>query len=293
MCIRDRTVATLGKPGDPAKPINISHNVTEMALEPVQIFEYDMITEEDVFTNANPAVFVAESAQSIINNKNYIRGMKLEGLKRRVARRIELMLAQLASEGKITYNDGVRNIEVDFNVSAENYSLTSTTDVYKDLLDIADEIRKKGHAPNLILVSPDVEKALLNNTKVEKYINKQGFNLAVMRMENYPNARAVIELKGLPTFYVYFGEYVDESGNVKSYIPDGKIIVLSTEVFRLGYGAIVNFKVDKNGNPIMTDVIVYEDIVNDGNAKALYVLSKPLPYILNAGAMKILNVTIS
>ncbi|SHE47970.1 Phage major capsid protein E [Marinitoga hydrogenitolerans DSM 16785] len=287
------TIANLGLIGDPAKPINVQNNVTEIAIDPAQIFEYDKLTEDDIFTNSNPAVLALSGSDGVVSNKEYVRAMKIEGLKRRVQRRIEQMFAQIISEGKLSYNDGKRKYEVSFNnVTPQAYTLSSTTKIYNDLIDATDAIRKSGFVPDMIIMSKDVEKALFDNTQVKDLIKKQEWSLARAQMQNEDAlVRRSFEAVNLPQMYVYMGEYND--GTAKKYIPDGTLIVLSSQAFRLSYGAIVQFDVQPNGNPIMTDVLSWEKIINEGTEKALYVMSRPLPYLINSEALKVFNVTIS
>ncbi|APT75285.1 hypothetical protein LN42_01930 [Marinitoga sp. 1137] len=287
------TIASLGKVGDPAKPVKTTNTVTETMIDPAQIFEYDELTEDDIFANANPGVLALNGSEGVVSNKEYIRALKMEGLKRRVNRRIEQMFAQIISEGKISYNDGERKYEITFNnVTPVDYTLSSTTKIYKDLVNAADEIRKNGFAPDMIIMSKDVEAALFDNTQIKDMIKKQELNLARAQMQNEDAlVRRSFEAVNIPPMYVYMGEYND--GTVKKYIPDGTLIMLSSQAFRLAFGAIVQFDVQPNGNPIMTDVLSWEKVTKDGIAKALYVMSRPLPYLINANALKIFNVTIS
>lgn len=285
------TVASLGKVGDPPKAVRASSTVTETTLSPAQIFEYDTITEEDVFTATNPALVSVTGIEDVISNKEYIRGLKLEELKRRVERRKELMFAQILSSGQISYNDGERSYSVSFSVTSEDYTLSSSSKVYTDLLDIADEMRQAGHNPDIILVTPEVEAALLNNTQIEKAVNKQTFALAQVKMETYTNARDVLVLQGLPKIVVYLGSYTDSSGSATNYITGNKIILADSTAFRLAFGAVHNYHISEN--PVMGEVFSWEEIINNGTEKAIFVLTRPLPYLISSDAVRILNVTIS
>ena len=285
------TIASLGKIGDPPNAVKASSTVTETTLSPAQIFEYDTITEEDVFTATNPSLIAIAGIEDVISNKEYIRGLKIEELKRRVERRKELMFAQILSSGQISYNDGVRSYSVNFNISSESYTLSSTTKVYSDLLSYADAMRKNGHNPDTILITPNVEAALLANNQIKDAVNSQTFALAQMQMNTYVNARDVIQLRGLPKIVVYMGSYTDSSGNAQDYISGDKIILADSTAFRLSFGAIQNYNISEN--PVMGEVFSWEEIVNRGTEKAIFVLTRPLPYVVSSDAVKILNVTIS
>ena len=289
------TVASLGKVYDPPKPVKIGVNVSEMLVDPAQIFEYDNITEEDIFArNYNPAVLAIKGKQDVVSSKDYLYAKKTKELKGRVLRRIELMFAQTISEGKITYNDGERAFEADFGVTAADYTLSSSTKVVSDLRDLVKEMKSMGFSPAFVLITPNVERALWDNTQFTKAIDKNSFNVAQMRYDTLkePFVDFIATAKGLPPIYSYSAEYT-EGGSSKSYIEGDKIILVDPKGIGLAYGAIVNTNLDKNMNPIQIDVAVWEEEVNHGTQLAMFVLSRPLTYIINANAVKILNVTIS
>jgi len=287
------SIATLGKKGDPARAVKIADNVTDTLLDPAEIYEYDEITEEDALNNANPAVMLFQGASSVVSNVEYIRALKLKELKDRAVRREEKMLAEILSEGKLSYNDSKREIIVDFQPTIDTYTLGTSTNVYKDLLDKHDVMLKTGNKPDYILITSDVEDALLNNSKIEKYIVKTSYDLGQYTMvRKSVNVRETIRLKGLPPLLVYSGSY-EKGGTAYDYISGSKIIFANSSKFRFGYGAIINFKLEKSGRPIMTDAISWESVINEGSSKALYIMSRPLPYLVDSNALQILNVTIS
>jgi len=293
-------VASLGKIGDPAKPINLGSSVSEVSYTPPEIFEYYVITEDDVFNIVNPKIIAINNTQDVVSNIEYVAAKVTKELKNRTYRRIELMFAQILSEGKITYNDGERAYEINFNIPAESYTLSSTSPVASDLIDIADEMRRNGANPDLIIITPNVEKAFFKNTQLQQWANKNGFGLLRTNIRTFKTARQTFNIDGLNAdMYVYNGGYTDETGNFKYYIPfdesanTGKIIFVDSSYFRLGFGALVNYKVSPDGRPLKGEAVVWEDVTNNGAAKAIFVQSRPLPYPASSNAVKILNVTIS
>ncbi|RKX51696.1 MAG: hypothetical protein DRP30_07515 [Thermotoga sp.] len=287
------TVATLGKIGDPAKPVNVSKNITEMALEPAQIYEYDEITEEDVLTQVfDPSVLVIEGVADVEKSKAYLYTTKMEGLKKRIARRIELMFAQIISQGKITYDDGERKYEVDFNITPETYDLSASTEgVYNDLQDFMDEMRKKGHAPTIMLMTKSVHNTLMKNDDWLEYLDKNKLNLGRAVMTTNTNVRRTFDIVDFPEMYIYFGEYKD-GATTKKYIEGDKIILIDPSVFRLAYGAIVDFTKGEQGKVVQTDVMVWTE-TPERTRKLLKVLSRPLPYVVSPEGVKIINVNLS
>jgi len=286
------SVAALGKIGDPPRAINASTAVTETTLQPAQIFEYDTITEDDVFTIANPEIVAVNSTAETVSNAEYIRAVKLEELKRRVMRRIELMFAEIITTGGINYNDGERAYSVSYGVTPGSLEISSSSTVYSDLLDIADEMRSAGHNPSMIIITKNVETALMGNDQIIEMLNTRTFGLGQANLKQYTNAREILRLEGLPPIVCYMGTYTNSEGSSTKYVNDSDfVIMVDSTAFRLGYGAIQNYHLSET--PKAIDVASWEEVVNHGTEKALFVLSRPLPYIVSADALKIYSVTIS
>ncbi|RLG91051.1 MAG: hypothetical protein DRO36_05010 [Candidatus Hecatellales archaeon] len=284
------TMATLGKLYDPPHPVKISENVSEALVDPAQIYEYDDITEELILAqNYNPQLVAVSGISDVIASKDYIYAKKLATLKARVKNRLEWMFAQLISTGKISYDDGARKYEATFGVSTNNYTLNSSAKIVSDLREMIRTMKKNGHSPAFIVVTPNVEKALWDNTQFNKAVDKTSFNVAEMRYEtNEPFVNFVTKIQGVPPIYVY-----DGSIGGTSLISGDKIILVDPSAIFLAYGAIINANLDKNMNPVQTDVASWEEITNHGSQKSLFVMSRPLPYILNANGITINNVTVS
>ncbi len=284
------TMSSLGKLYDPPKAVKIGVNVSEMLVDPAQIYEHDDITEAMIFAeNYNPQLLALKSAGDVINSKEYLYAKKVKELKARINRRLEWMFAKLVSEGKIDYNDGERRYLAEFGVTPSNYTLSASTKIISDLRDLVMEMKKYGFSPAFILVTLNVEKALWDNTQFGKAIDKNTFALAQMRYgEPGPFVNLVAGITGLPPIYVY-------SANIggEELITGDKIILVDPNAIGLAYGAIVNANLDKNMNPVQTDVAVWEEVTNHGAQKSIFVLSRPLTYILNSNGIKILNVTVS
>jgi hypothetical protein len=286
------TVATLGKIGDPPSSVKAAKTVTETTLAPAQIFEYDSITEEDVFTQANPELISVSGIQDVVSNKDYIRAVKVQELKNRAMRRKELMIAQILSSGQINYNDGVRSYNVNFGITPENMTISETSKTYEDILEACDEIRKAGHNPDTILVTQNVASAILGNKQIQTIVNKSSFNMGQVLLKTYNNARDLLALPALPIITVYLGTYADDSGAQVPYLGSGdKLIVADSKAFRLGYAAIQNYNISEK--PVMGEAFVWENVVNEGTEKAIFLLSRPLPYVVSSDAVKIFNVTVS
>jgi hypothetical protein len=291
------SISTLGKRGDPNTTINTQKNVTEKIIDPAQIWETDMIDEQTIYTNQNPANIMAKSSKDIKTNADYIRALKLRALKERKNRREEKMLADLIATGKIEYKDSKRSYtSLDFGITKDTQTISTSTKLYEYLISLTDDIRKSGHAPTEIVISPGMETAILNNTQIKDMIKKNEANIGTLQMHTAPNVREVIRLKGLPPIYVYFGEYTDENGTTKPYFPteSGKerISVISASAIQVAYGAFVNFKVNQNGYPVMGEAFSWETIPESGMYKELNLYSRPGHYIRNGKAIASVSVTL-
>jgi len=279
------TLASLGKVYDPPTPVNLGVNLSSTLVDPAQIYEYDDITEEMIFSqNYNPIM-----PDNVIASKDYLYAKKVAELKRRVYNRIEWMLAQVISTGAIAYNDGDRAFSVSYGVSPVTYTLASTTKVVSDLRSYVKAMKQNGFSPTHIFVTDNVEKALWDNTQFKAAVDTTTFNVAQMRYDaTEPFVNFVAEVKGLPPIYNY-------GGNIggSDLITGNKIILVDFNALGIAYGAIVNANLDPQMNPIAADAVSWEENTNHGASRSIFVMSRPLPYILNAGAVKILTVTIS
>lgn len=284
------TMSSLGKLYDPPKPVKIGVNVSEMLVDPAQIFEYDDITEEVIFAeNYNPQVLAISSVSDVISSKEYLYAKKLKKLKERIKNRLEWMYAQLVSTGQISYDDGERKYEASFGVTPGSYTLSSSTKIVSDLRDLVADMKKNGFSPAFILVTNNVEKALWDNTQFGKAVEKTSFNVAEMRYQTVePFANFVAQIAGLPPIYSYGGQI-----GGTDLITGDKIILVDPDAVATAYGAIVNANLNQNMDPVQIDVVSWEETTNHGASKSLFVMSRPLPYIINANGVVIKNVTVS
>ena len=284
------SMATLGKVYDPPRPVKVATGVSELLVDPAQIYEYDEITEEMIFAeNYNPSVLAINGAQDVISSKEYLYAKKVEKLKKRAVLRLEWMIAQVVSTGKISYNDGKSAYSIDYGVTAGSYTLSSSTKIYSDLKDLVATMKQNGFNPKYIIVTKEVENALWDNTQFNKAIDKNSFNLGSANFEiQKPFVTFVAKLNGLPPIYTYTGK-VGET----DLITGNKIIIADPDAFGLSYGAIINKNLDKNMNPVQTDVAVWEADSQEGDERYIYVKSRPLPHLDDKNGLIVKNVTIS
>ena len=287
------TLSRLGRKGDPRQAVKVADGLSEMYLDPAQIWEHEDMAEDDVLgQNSNPSLLAINGASDVISAKEYARARKMAILKQRVSARLEKMYADLISTGQITYSDG-GNVFTSAFVSPTNYTLTSSTKIISDLTDAVINMKAAGFIPSFILVSPAVARALWDNTQFGKAIDKTSFNLGQMAQgSNVAYGQLLASIVNLPPIYVYDGQYVDDNGAVQHFF-DNKMVIVSNDAVGTGYGAFLNFNIDAAGNPVMGDIFSWEDTPEDGHALYLNVASRPLPYIVNSNGVKIYNVSIS
>ncbi|MCL4407715.1 MAG: major capsid protein [Thermotogae bacterium] len=288
------TLSRLERRGDPRRAVKVADGLSEMYLDPTQIWEHEDMTEDDVLgQNSNPSILAISGVSDVISSKEYARARKMMVLKQRISARLEKMYADLVSSGQITYSDG-GNVFTSAFVAPTNYTLATTTKIVSDLEDMILNMKAAGFIPAFIIVSPSVARALWDNTQFNKAVDKMTFNLAQMNQtaSNIAYGQLLASIVNLPPIYVYDGQYVDDNGAVQHFFND-KMIIVSKDAIGTGYGAFVNFNIDISGNPIMGDVFSWEDKPEDGHALYLNVTSRPLPYIVNSNGLKIYNVTIS
>lgn len=285
------SLATLGKIGDPPYAVRKSPGLSDMVVSPAQIFEYDTITERDVYTPAKPEIIAIEGMSDVVSNAEYIRALKIQELKNRVNRRLEHMFAELISTGGISYNDGLRSYSLSFEITPSSYSYDPEAGgMYSKLLEYCDDMRATGHNPDMIIVTPSVAKLILSDKEVASLASNSGFGVGNVLLKTYTTARDLIALPGLPVITVYMAKYTNEAGtSYNDYISGDLIMIVDSTAFALAFGAVVNYKL--GDEPKMGQVFVWEDVINEGTEKAIFVLSRPLPYLLSTDALKIVQVS--
>lgn len=205
-----------------------------------------------------------------------------------IARREEWMAAQGLTTGKVdVVGDGV-NYQIDFGMDPDHIVTLSGTDLWSDetnsdpLGDIADWsvlIADDGNAnANILIGGKDAIQALFKNTAVTKALDTRRITLG----EIMPSALApgvsyygTLIANGVNVdVYQYIGSYTDENGVRQRYIPDGKIVLTSTEAdFRRNFGAIADLEAGLV--PMMAFPKSWES--KDPSARHVLIQSAPLP----------------
>ncbi|MEM4501180.1 MAG: major capsid protein [Thermofilaceae archaeon] len=283
------SVASLSVPGDPPKRINTMYSYEEVTYKVLQIFEEDQIDVTQAaydwrLTSIDAGIL--NSASDVAKSLQALYEPKLAELKNRINRRIELMLAQILTTGQISYDDGLRTIVRDYGPILRETVRYEQGKFLFALKEVVEKFRESyGGLPDMMIVSPDVYDKFINDPQVEKFINKNTFGWGNINPKivsaNTVYLGAFPEFE-IPDMYVYQGFFIDHVTKEKvRYIPDNTIILVAKDVFRIAYGAIIDFEINPDGRPIMQEVLVKETIENRGTTKVISVLTRPLPYIVD------------
>jgi len=292
-------MAGIGLRGDPANVIDAGVTLSEVEKTPPQIFEKDSVADEHLTTDYDPRSLAnLESSSDVVRSFEYLYGKKADELKLRYFRRLEWMFSQLAFTGEISVSTTERAFTHSFDVdSPAGFDISSsTTDVLDGLGDVcANYAKTNGVFPNLIVTTPDVAKAILKHKTVEKWIQKNTFNMGGMT-SNYtdPMTRFIGSFRefGVPEIYAYAGNYANSSGTATNYVPSGKLLITNTQFWNLSFAAQVDYDINENGNPVMGEFLSKIKISPEGKSKDLLFSSYPLPIVMSGDAVKILNVTV-
>ena len=214
-----------------------------------------------------------------------------------VTRREEQMRGQALFEGKVTMSIEGSTVEVDYNLT--NKETLSGTDVWSNksstpYTDIDEWVEKiletSGINPNTMVMAPDVSRVLVNNEKFMKLFDYSGVESGRINPQAIANGLTYFgthKLTGLD-LYRHVGKYRDLDGNLKAYVPNGKILIGSTEARTTQFYGPVTFVKD----PITynTPRIPREFVDENANIRYLEVNSRPLPVIHDIDAFFVATV---
>lgn len=267
---------------------NGSFTFNESSIEPPQIFITQPITEQLLLSQiSDPSILIADK-NSVIQNKDFVYAKAVEDLKRKVLNRLELMAGQILGTGGISYDDGNYQYTLSF-ATPENLTITQDTDdVVRVLQDLVSTQKSQGFAPKYIIVSPDVAKGILDNPYFDKYVTKSNYDIGNINVTSEPYVNLIASIPGLPPIL----SYAATIGSETTFPSTGKLVLVDTEGLGIAYGAVANKNIDPNMNPKMGDIFAFEINSADGSSIDVAAISRPLPFVLNAKALKIFNVTI-
>lgn len=202
-------------------------------------------------------------------------------LRRLVYNRMNKQAADIIQTGKTTirgYADDGVTVEVDSIDFEWNGLIRPTTDwdqagasIYEDLRAASERIQEdSGYIPTLMLCGKNVEKYLLTNDEIFKWLtvpNRQ--NLSMMSFEPHyttPQARFIGYINALNLEVISYSEtFIDDDGQVKPFIDPDTVIVANPNRGKQLYGAITYMDMAGNWQTVAAnEVPVY---LFDSNAQ--------------------------
>lgn len=225
---------------------------------------------------------------------------KQREMKNMKARTIEMLLGDIISDGKISYNDGVFQYNHDFKLEpsffidsiAKKWNASDCTPL-EDLRSWLKTYAKfTGKRPTLILCGENVADALVYSDVLKKKLdNYQVAEWGKMNPTFDPGSLSerVISLRGVGEIYSYFGQYDAADGTRTNYLDKDRIYLISPDSFKLYYGSI--YSTLFQGNPIREmDVFSYVEEKPNHKGYKIYFESKPLPIVTNPYAIMSIKV---
>ena len=285
-------IATLDKLYGEPRAVSGAPSLTSTEIAPPEIFEYDNITEEVLFTqNYNPEVLVANDG-GIVSAVDYLYAYKVNKLKERVLVRVEELVAQMLFTGQIQYTaTGVGAVTISSGVTAG--SMTLNNDAVTQMKNVIRTMSSKGFSPDYIVVNPACEELLWQDDQFKAAVESYRLGVGQAQFEAAPYATQVAKIGELPPIVCYEMTYT-ASGGSSATVPNPSTAVMvfvATAGFTMNYGAIINAHLNPDMRPVQTDMAVWEAIPETGTGKYLYILSRPLPFIANVDAVKIYTVS--
>lgn len=156
-----------------------------------------------------------------------------------------------ADDGKTEVIDKI-DFQWDGRVDVTTDWSNSAADIYSDIKAASDDIQEKsGYVPTLMLCGKNVERKLLNNAEIFKWLqipNRE--NLAVASFAPHytsPQARFIGNLTALNLEIISYAEtYTDDAGNVQSFIDPDAVIIGVPGIGKQLFGAVTYM--DNSGN---------------------------------------------
>ncbi len=133
-------------------------------------------------------------------------------------------------------------------VYAPNYMWEDDTaaDILGDLYQMIRMLTTKGNNATEVLLGSDVADVLLKNTTIQKLMDLERYNVGNIAPAELPQGAARLgrlNVRGrVIDLLTYDGTYIDEAGEVKSFVPANKIAVTAPGAGRGLYGAVTQME---------------------------------------------------
>lgn len=220
-----------------------------------------------------------------------------------ISRREEAMAAEtMLNNGCVmkAIGDDIENpeeFEIRFYAGEENPDAYTPTvswddekaDIYKDLKAMIQLRTKKGLGATEFVCAPDVAAAIVDNEKVQKYLDIHNYNLGTVDPKELPEGAslvAVLNIYGRMLSIISYDEvYVDEEGNEKAFIPAGCGVLTAPAAGRTLYGAVTQLEqVDGEFHTYAGTRVPKYLSSAENNSRTLTLKSRPLMIPNNKGA---------
>ena len=146
-------------------------------------------------------------------------------------------------EWEIRFYDGEKNDAVYTPASPWN---TTSKNLITDLAEIAAILKRRGLRAADCIFGADVGNVLTNNEYILKLMDNRRLDIISMNPMELPNgvtSYGKINCNGtMLDLYCYTEEFVDEDGNSKTFVPDGKIAVTAPNMGHTMYGAVTQME---------------------------------------------------
>lgn len=245
---------------------------------------------EALYSNKTPA---QRAAEILVKDLRELKDMN--------HRRKEWMIAQVLFNGHFVahvHSDKDNIVEETF-----DYGHTFATTVAKkwnaadsdplaDLLAESNRIAAScGKRPTIVVMNDVTAEAFLNNEKVQAVFDKWNINLGTIQPSVKSTQVQYIGklLRPNVEVYTYAESYVDDDGELHTFVPDGKVLIACHTIFSFKYASHTQMEQGEFKTYMGEDIPKY-DAVDADNAAKLTLTSKPVPVPFDVDSWATLSV---
>ncbi len=276
-----------------------SDGYTLRTYEPPLVSGYKSITETTLDQKLigeqewNSGMTPAEREQKLI--ARYM--MELQDM---IYRKEEYMCARVKQDGKLLITGKGLNAEVDYGFSKIETVKTAdkwntSADILGQLSEKANELRKDGVNPDMLIMGAKASQAFLKNEAILKLRHDMLIDIRPPlpnELENGLNYLCQIRAPGLfLNCYEYLEYYRDDAtGEALPLIDESTVILQSSqEKNMMLYGAVTYIDDNKNRISSMNEYVPYVLTIPESAERRLIVSSKPLPMPVDVDAWCVLK----
>lgn len=229
--------------------------------------------------------------------------MDAEELSELITRREEAMSAEIMLTGGCVMKHIGDDVENPEEFEVRYYSEDSNPYIYSpsvswddesadpisDLYNMAAMLKKRSLAATDFVCAPDVAMALVENEKVQKYLDIHRYELGSVNPSELPNGAALVAVLNVFGTYISvisYGEtYTGDDGTDTAYIPAGYGVLTAPAAGRTLYGAVSQLEQETGEFETHAERRVPKYVSSvENNSRTLTMKSRPLPIPKNKGA---------